>query len=275
LGALLAPPLYWIGRSIPAFTDVNFQRFFNRAVLLAALALLWPLCRWLKIRGVNDLGLSKNPRPGLDLSIGLVLALGSMAALGCALLSLKSYELRTSLPWRKLAMLPITAAVVAIVEEAFFRGALQGLVQRSSSKLVALVFVAALFSILHFLKPEDRVIDQVSWISGLTLLPDTFRRFTQPAQVLGGFTTLFLVGLLLGFSRMRTASLWMPIGLHAGWIIGKMGFSKITRHIATASPWFGSDLLVGAGPLIVLAVTGLIMIFYFRNGRAQPASRRI
>ena len=56
LGALLAPPLYWatlglasrcdpagpLGNVMDFLTHTPFQKFYNRAALFCALALLWP-----------------------------------------------------------------------------------------------------------------------------------------------------------------------------------------------------------------------------------------
>src|SRR6476659_11472212 len=47
LGALIAPPIYWLGqvlivhRVVPWLAGVDFESYFNRALLLAAVALLW------------------------------------------------------------------------------------------------------------------------------------------------------------------------------------------------------------------------------------------
>ena len=48
--------------------------------------------------------------------------------------------------------------------------------------------------------------------------------------VLAGFTTLFLIGLILADARLQTRSLWLPIGLHAGWILASGAFNKIAHR---------------------------------------------
>ena len=45
-----------------------------------------------------------------------------------------------------------------------------------------------------------------------------------------------------------------------------MGFNKISRKIQDVSPWFGSDITVGIGAvLIVLLIWFLIWIIYLRG----------
>ena len=80
LGALLAPPLYWAGQGLAArgvltfLAETEFQKFFNRAMLVAALALLWPAVRWLRIGGWPALGLEPNPHRWKHLAAGFLIA---------------------------------------------------------------------------------------------------------------------------------------------------------------------------------------------------------
>src|SRR5262249_57239269 len=68
LGALLAPPLFWGAQSLAAngvfaiLSRYDFETFFHRALLIAALILLWPLVRSLEIRKLEGLQLAPNPR---------------------------------------------------------------------------------------------------------------------------------------------------------------------------------------------------------------------
>jgi CAAX amino terminal protease family. len=53
---------------------------------------------------------------------------------------------------------------------------------------------------------------------GLPIHGDAFAGFGDPMMVLAAFATLFLIGCILADARVLTRSLWLPIGLHAGWI---------------------------------------------------------
>jgi len=77
--------------------------------------------------------------------------------------------------------------------------------------------------------------------------------------VMASFTTLFLVGLILADARMKTRSLWLPIGLHAVWILASGGFNRIAQREIIMLPWLGRNLLVGIVPLGVGGLTWLIM----------------
>jgi hypothetical protein len=77
--------------------------------------------------------------------------------------------------------------------------------------------------------------------------------------VLAGFTTLFLVGVILAHARLRTQSLWLPIGLHAGWILTSGVFNKIAHREIVALPWLGKSLLIGLVPLCICLVSWILL----------------
>lgn len=281
-GALLAPLLFWgapalahgLGNARLAafFAETDFQRFFDRAVLVAAVALLWPLVRALHIRNFGeDLGLRRDSRAWRHFFSGFGIAIFTLAVLGAWVTVADVYNFKANIPWGKIALLPLTAITVALIEEALFRGALQGVVRRTATDGAALVFIAALFAAVHFLKPPENAVapHEVAWWSGFALVPQAFWQWGEPKLLLGGFSTLFLVGLILGFARIRTRSLWMPAGLHAGWIFSKMGFSKMTRRAAEDWPWFGKDMLIGLGPVLVLLLTWGVVWLWLRNEKSR------
>lgn len=266
IGALAAPPLYWLTHAAAAHIDsawlaqfaakTEFPRYFHRAVSLAALALLPALLKTLRIGSLGAMGLRRDRRGPRRLVGGLIVSLASLLLLAAMLLCTGVYRFRGHILYSKLAWLPVTAAGVAFVEEFLFRGALQGAVRKTTVDGFALTTVALVYAAVHFLSPHGASPPVVHWWSGLALLPSALWQFQQPALLLGGFTTLFAAGIALGHIRVRTSSLWMPAGLHAGWIIGKMGLGLVTRP-GVAWPWIGPDLLTGLGPLLaVLASWG-------------------
>jgi hypothetical protein len=88
-------------------------------------------------------------------------------------------------------------------------------------------------------------------------------------MVLGAFATLFLIGCILADARVLTRSLWLPIGLHAGWIFASGTFSWLARGQMVALPWIGKNLLVGIIPLGLAAVTWIIMRLWLKHDSAS------
>ena len=277
LGALLAPPLFWAGNAVASrgmltfLGEVSFQRYFNRAVLLAALLLLWPVVRLLKIGGWRDIGIEPDARWLRHALVGFAIGAGLVAAMASIYVPLGFYHWKDQLPWEKLPALALSALVVGVIEECLFRGAIFGLFRRTLRPFTALAWVTAIFSIVHFLKPDDEAaFAHVGWHSGFVLLPHVFHQFTEPMTVLASFTTIFVLGWVLGYAMLRTRSLWMGIGLHAGVVFVKMGFAKFTKREAILLPWVGSELQIGLVPVAVLAFGGVLVWLFLRNEKAAP-----
>jgi membrane protease YdiL (CAAX protease family) len=282
LGALLAPPLYWgahwvIGHGMLAgLADFKFQKYFDRAAMIAALVLLWPVIRSLHIRGWRDLGLEPDPRWGRHLVVGFLIAGLGVAAMAFAYVHFGVYRFRPSGAWGKLPLIALSAMTVALFEEALFRGGLLGLVRRSMSRYAALFWVTALFAIVHFLKPDEGFDPApVTWLSGFAMIPHAFHQFAEPQTLLAGFTTLFALGWLLGDARLRTRSLWMSIGLHAGVVFVKMSFSVLSKRREIHLPWIGRELQIGLVPvgILVLGWVGVVLWTHYEN-RGRPATDR-
>ncbi len=284
LGALLAPPLFWTGHALGMawsplhkLAEFEFRRYFDRAMLVAALVLLWPAVRALRVGSWRDLGLERDPHRWQHLAFGFVVAGGGLWLMGLSMWWLGLYAPRpaSAIPWGSLPGFLVSAAAVACLEEGFFRGALQGLVGRTASVAGAVVFVASLFAVLHFLRPPEGVaaIGEVNWLSGFAYLPEVFWQWGDLRLVLGGLVTLFAVGLVLGYARWRTRALWLPVGLHAGWVFGVKSFSAVSRHVAKNNVWFGEDLRHGLVPVVVVTLTGVLVVWRLRRERATLATR--
>jgi membrane protease YdiL (CAAX protease family) len=272
LGALLAPPLYWAGHAIAAkgvltfLGETGLQKYFNRAVLVAALALIWPMLRWLRLDGVRGLGLEPDPRWKPRFATGFAISALCVALLAGGYILGEVYRWKQTLPWGKVPPLMVSALVVALLEEGLFRGGILGLFRRSMKPAAAIVWTSAIFSAVHFLKPDDDVnIASVNWLSGFGLIPHVFHQFAEPLLVLGGFTTLFVLGLLLADVTVRTRSLWMAIGLHAGVVFVKMSFSKLTKREEAYLPWIGEELQIGLVPVVALLLGWLLARLWLKH----------
>jgi len=284
LGALLAPWLFWGGRAlaarglVPFLAETDFAQFFDRAVLVAAVALLWPTIRALRIRSRADLGIAPDPRGWRRLAVGFLAGALCMGVFGAIVLQLGVYRLKAVPPWGALAGIAVSAATVAVLEEWLFRGAMLGLFRRAMRPWTAVFWISAIYSILHFVKPPRVTIPdaQIDWLTGFRVLPSCFEKFTDPALLGAGFTTLFLLGWILGWATIRTRALWLGIGLHAGLVFAKFGFSKLTkRKLHDTLPWLGDDIIVGLGALLVVGLAGALCWawLHYVDRTDRPASR--
>lgn len=262
-GGLLAPLLYWAAHVVMDagwlvfLRKYAFQKYFNRSALVAAVALLWPLVRWLGLGGWRPPAFRRDGLWARHLVQGLVLGAGAFSLLAALCLWSGAYGFEAAPSLRVVVLAAVSALAVGFLEEALFRGVVQGLMERSAGGGSALWGTSALFAVVHFLKPDPSLrVDEVHFWSGLALVPHMFHQFASPLLLLGGFGTLLLFGLVLGEAARRTGSLWMSVGLHAGLVFVKLVFSKCSSQRMQLPPWLGPELQVGLAPVLVLLLAG-------------------
>lgn len=272
-GAVLAPWLFWSAqalaahRIIPSLARYDFETFFHRALLVVAIALLWPFLRWLRIKDRAGLGLLRNPHWGRDVLLGFLIAAVPLLCAAQALLAIGFYTLRHSVAVRPILAVTLSAITVPLIEEALFRGLILGVLLRTGRARIAVLVSAAIFSILHFLKAPEHTTAVPTWTSGFASIAHAFAQFADPMLLLAAFSTLFLIGCILADARLRTKSLWCAIGLHCGWIFSNGIFNKVAHREVLALPWLGRNLLVGIVPLGVGLVSWVVLHLWLKHGR--------
>jgi len=264
-GALLAPPLFWSAQLFSGFfAKFNFESFFHRALLICAIAFLWPLLRWLRLHSFRDLQLDKNRHALRDAIAGDLLAGIPLLVGAFVLLATRIFLPKNAISWNAFGAVLAAAVVVPLIEELFFRGLLLGILLRSLRPVVATLIISGFFAILHFLKAPTRPNESVSWLSGFHSIANSFAQFANPMMVLASFTTLFLIGWILADARLRTRSLFLPIGLHSGWVFVAGLVGKMTKRETIILPWLGTNFLTGLLPLALGLITWALMIGWLR-----------
>ena len=275
VGAFLAPILFWSVQSLAAhgvfssLAKYDFETFFHRALLVAAVLLLWPLLRVSHVRSMADLGLAPNPRWTRDVCAGAVISVVPLLLCGVLLIALHVYAIRHSFAWSRFGNLVAASITVPFIEETFFRGIVLGLLLRTGRKYIAIFAVSAIFAAVHFLKAPERTSETVTWTSGFSSIAHALDGIGDPVMVTLALVTLFFIGWILADARVLTHSLWLSIGLHAGWIFASGAFSRLARQQTLAFPWIGKNMLVGIIPLGVAALTWVIMRIWLKHDRAS------
>ncbi|MBL9134155.1 MAG: CPBP family intramembrane metalloprotease [Verrucomicrobiaceae bacterium] len=282
-GALLAPLLFDLGKWAQSWlTDsamrdwdivkwllseierAHFTRYFNRAVLVLAIVIIWPLLKAIRLdRSVLPAfaPVGSGIKQGLT---GSLLAAGLLFGLGLLFIQNGIYTLKPDAAWLKLSAHLTAAFGAGIVEELFFRGALLGILLRTMKPKTAFFWCTFIFAIVHFLRPPGdwQLADaDVRWHSGFAVLTRLFSGFGDWRMFIAEFLTLVAVGAVLAAARLRTGRLWLPIGLHAGWVFGLKYFTALTLtsdalNRGETLPWIGANLKIGLAPLATVVSTG-------------------
>jgi CAAX protease family protein len=261
--------------------DFALSRVMSRSFMGFTIILLLVYRKRLK----SDVGQSLNytSHPWVKQILwGFLIGFGSLLLLSVVfwILGATEPEIRFSLAKHggKLLKYLGVAFAVAFGEEIFFRGIVLQSFRADLKAFFALILMAVLFSFVHFLKPEDSVeMGRLDYLAGFKALPrflDWMGSFESFIMVAIG---LFLMGIAMGVAYLSTQSLFLPIGIHAGWIFFNKIDSRFFTDVERTGLLFGQtdkSYLAGTDSLIawimMATLTALLIAFgpKFRGKKA-------
>ncbi len=270
-GALIAPWLWTLAQQLLAGSSLAsqpFRRYVDRSLLGVALLGLWPMVRSGLFPGWRSFGLAWTSTRRRDLVAGMTGGMVSLAAV--AILAL-GFGARTWDSGHSPMVLlshgfrAIGAAVaVSFMEELLFRGMVFGSLRSRFSFTASALGSAGLYAIIHFFRRPSAPESIGPW-TGLEMLGRMLSGLADPNQVFPGVLTLGTIGWLLAWCRERTGSLWLPLGLHAGWIFWFKSYTFFTTPAAgrvTQGWWWGSERLHDGW--LTFGVIGLTTAWFVR-----------
>jgi len=263
------------GASAAAAEDrIPFSRFFDRFFMISGIVLFFSCRSLLKIDSLSQLGLSPRTRAASDVAVGLCFALGSMFALGFIMSTAGVYEVFFRLSLGESVELYLkailTGLTVGFLEEIFFRGIIfRGLLE-DWKPLPAFLTANLFYSALHFVKPgEQYFLSGVEPWAGLRHLFSTFAPFLEPTEIVPGMIGLLLIGIVLSYAFLRTGTLYLSIGLHAGWIISIKTVRLFGDYRRESLGWlFGSTdpkIVSGVVTWVGIILVGVAVYWITRN----------
>lgn len=261
----------------------DFKGYFGAAILLAAMVLFLPWMEWIHARRgpapdgtgpwllrlpdgarMTSRGqpLRRNLRGLWDCCAGFMLVAGLLLSLGVALVPAGYFTMRV--PGTGMAPV-VTRAVlgslgVAMVMEVFFRGVVMGIFLRAMRPAAALCMSAAFFALALSVVPHGlNVAGPDAGQTGFDLLGLSARRFADWRSICGDFAPLLALGAVLAYARWRTASLWLPIGLHTGWLAAKAILASLSQARGAGEVVLSGALLQqGLIPLAAIVLAGFL-----------------
>jgi membrane protease YdiL (CAAX protease family) len=203
----------------------SFSRIFDRFFMISGMILFF-ICRpLLKIDSLRQLGLMPRTQAARHLSTGAGFALTSMVGLVAVMALTDVFEpffrlsLAESLARCGKALLAAVAA--GFVEEIFFRGIIFKGLRDDLGSYRAYFFSAIFFAAIHFVQPANNAaLSGIDPWAGIRHVLNSFQPFLDLEALFPGLFGLFLLGIVLCYAFERTGTLYLSIGLHAGWIFG-------------------------------------------------------
>jgi membrane protease YdiL (CAAX protease family) len=201
----------------------SFGKIFDRFFMVSGIVLFFFFRRFLRLGPMDRLGLTPRAFAWPDLGRGFGLAIASMAGLALIMSWLKVFEpfFRISLAdsLARCASAVLAAASAGFMEEILFRGVIFRGLHEELGRARAYLFAALIYSSIHFVKPGDpAALGGLDAWTGIRYLAGSFQPFTELDTLFPGLLGLFLIGAVLCYAFERTGTLYLSIGLHAGWI---------------------------------------------------------
>ena len=116
----------------------------------------------------------------------------------------------------RIAKAMLAGLLIGLVEESIFRGALFTGLYKQAGAVITVFFSSLVYSAVHFIRYRDLPADaDIGWLTGISMMPEAFRRFHE-WSIVDYFLTLFIFGVLLGLLRLKHRGIAACIGVHAG-----------------------------------------------------------
>ncbi len=279
LFAAIASP--WVQAMLAPIAIFPLHRVFSRLTMLGVIVITTWLLLHYRLADRALLGFaSPAPRFLRRVLMGLAagLTLMAIAVLPLFLLDVRTWNARAPADWSGWPTLALrglgSGLAVALIEETFFRGAMQGALQRLGAMRWALLAVPLLYAAVHFLGRAASVpYEEVNGLSGFIALQGFFAGYLQPLAIVDAFVALWFVGLLLALVRQRWNDLAGCIGLHAGFVAVIAMVRKVSAP-AAPNDW---HFLVGKfdgllGWWIALLAAAASLAVWYRGTRPSARS---
>jgi len=299
VGAWLSPLVYNAGKALAEVTagkptngvlkilggtcrTTEFPEFFVFTLVVVGVVLFYPFFEWLEMRRgkAGNIGqpIRTNHRGILQWIIGFLLVTGLFLLTGYALLFTGAFVWRANPELTAKWWINIAPWIILVVplQEWLFRGMALGIFLRGVGAMAAVTLAALLFGLVYFVFPPAgmNVPDPDAAGVGFELLKLSLTRLRDPWTLASVLVPLVGMGWILGYARWRTASLWLPAGLHAGWIFANGIFLVFVQPLPRTDPvakaLAGGSLAEGLIPLAAILITGTL-VYFLTNDDSQAS----
>jgi len=242
-----------------------FPRIFDRTVMVVVAIALVAQARQLRVAPLLRSGFDRPMRNLPRATRGFLIAVAAIAALVYLAVAMGAHANETSAGiWRLMPKYFLSAIVIAIIEEGFFRAFLLVGMEGDFGRTPALLLSAAIYAISHLVRsPAKFYVTGIHPLVGFQSLGLSLAHLANPALMLPTFVGLFLLGIVLGEAFLQTGTVYLPIGLHAGFVLGAKLWPKMTSAGMALPGWlrgYGSQPLISGLAAWMVAVAILLMI---------------
>jgi CAAX protease family protein len=276
IGALSAYPLKLL---LDPVLDLAFRKYLTYATLIGGLIISGIYLQLYNLLSFKAFGFSEKPYKFFNHMLsGFVYGVIIMLIIELFMFLLGIHELDTSrsITLNAISLLFLKAILagllIGLIEESIFRGALFTGLYKQTGAVITVFFSSLVYSTVHFIRYRDLPADtDISWFTGISMMPEAFRRFYE-WSITDYFLTLFIFGVLLGLLRLKHRGTAACIGVHAGIVM----LIKIADYFTNRTHDSNYEYLVSqynsTFGWISFVVILLFTIFYFVKLRTKQSN---
>ena len=178
-----------------------------------------------------------------------------------------------SLVMERLTKAMLAGVLIGLVEESIFRGALFTGLYKQTGAVITVFFSSLVYSSVHFIRYRELPADtDISWLTGISMMPEAFRRFHE-WSIVDYFLTLFIFGVLLGLLRLKHRGIAACIGVHAGIVMLIKLADYFTNRTHNSNYEFLVSQYNSTFGWISFTVILLFTVFYFVKLRSSTPTK--
>ena len=286
LGSLLKVPIdMWVERS-SGFADMadyrdgmyNYGKIMRRILMIVTISALVISRKSLGIVQLVTDGFRFRQGWRREIVIGFVVGASSLLIYGVFTFFLGVQRPENHPPTNsELIIKPFTyllsACFIGLFEETLFRGIILKGFMKNLSITISVIFASLFYAILHFFSFKIMVYPGFQPFVGFTTVTRFFASHIYDISMIVPYIIgLFIVGAVLALSHIHTGKLYLPIGLHAGWVFGIKLNRFFLDHNHESSIWFFGDGNMVSGVFGWVFLAGVWMVIKMLIVKYRPGS---
>jgi len=221
-------------------------------------------------------GLTGARDPIRTVGMGLLFGVTAMVTLNGVLFALGARTWEPELGYGalmgKAVLYLLQALALGLLEEVLFRGVLHGRLRAAAGPAVAVWLGSFIFAAAHFLRPPKDRQPEAWWDTMPACFAGLHNMLTERWRE---FLGLLLVGLVLALIREGRRTIYLAMGVHAGWVWVRFVSNKIVEEVdATVDTdplLFGSKRLYDG--LIGWCALALTLAFVWRQLKRRDGQK--
>jgi membrane protease YdiL (CAAX protease family) len=218
---------------IAAMAGAHEPSRIGRKGLVPLVVIAWIVMARVPRNGLPQvLGLAGGRTPMRSIAVGLLCGALSLVILNVVLIlmgaRLVEPELGPAMLLLKTILYLLQAVGLALLEETLFRGLVQGRLRAASGHVVAITLGSVIFAASHFLRPPKSRPPEAWWDT----MPACFAGLGEMLTLRWReFVGLLLVGLVLAIVRAGRRTIFLAMGVHAGWVWVRFTSNKALEEV--------------------------------------------